>query len=532
MKLVQSAVALTLILLITLAALAEIPANRARMIEAAAPAKPQASPRQPRRVLIFVTPPHLMDKDPHRGYCIPYGAYALETLGRKSRAFQPVVSDDLATFLPENIRQFDAIVLNNASGPWITPTGKQMELKAFRQHGETAEEVEKVIRESLLDFVRGGKGLAAIHYAIGANRHWPQFHEMLGAKYAGHPWNEEVGIKIDEPKHPVAASFSGRGFRLAEEIYQFQEPYSRRNVRVLLSLDTKKTNMDVKWLKRDDGDFALAWVRSFGKGRVFYTAIGHRTELYWNPAILRLYLNGIQFATGDLQAPAEPTERAAAEHRDAAGDSKEKSTLEKGFVRIFNGRDLEGWDGDRTIWSVRDGAITGQTTKDSRLKVNNFLIWKGGQPGDFELRLRYKLSGGNSGIYFHAEKQPDGEPLIGPQADFSADHRWTGVLMEWKKRNVLAERGQRVLIDESGNRKVTGSVGDPQKLLSAVHNDDWNDYTVIVRGPRVVLKINDTLMCEVTDNDPRRTPRGHLALQVHVGPPMKVQFKDIRMKQF
>ena len=202
------------------------------------------------------------------------------------------------------------------------------------------------------------------------------------------------------------------------------------------------------------------------------------------------------------------------------------------FVKIFNGKDLTGWEGDERIWSVRDGAVTGQTTDKSRLNANSFLTWKGAEPGDFELRLRFKLVGGNSGIYFHAELREDGDPLVGPQADFSADHRWTGVLMEWKKRDVLAERGQRVLIDELGKRSVIGTLGDAKALLKLVKDEDWNDYAVTVRGEKVVLKINGVVMCEVTDKDPRRTPAGYLALQVHVGPPMTVQFKDIWIRQF
>ena len=285
-------------------AAAEIPKHRAKQIRDAAPEKPQVKPAKPRRVLIWNTPPHLMGKDPHKGYCIPYGTVAMKTLGEKTGAFTPIVSDDLSVFMPESLKTFDAVVLNNASGPWIAPGDEAM--KKLKALGEKAA-VEKLLRKSLLDYVRGGGGIVAYHYAIGANRHWPEFGQMLGAAYWGHPWNEEVGVVVEEPDHPVLAAFGGkRTFRLKEEIFQFRTPYSRDKLRVLLSLDVKTTNMGVKWIHRKDNDFALAWVKPYGKGRVFYTAFGHRTEVYWNRTLLRFYLAGIQYATGDLKAPSSP----------------------------------------------------------------------------------------------------------------------------------------------------------------------------------------------------------------------------------
>ncbi len=301
-----------LCLLVTMAACSglfsaePIPAQRAGKIAEAAPARPQVTPRKPRRVLIWITPAHLMAKDPHKGYCIPYGAAAFETLGRKSGAFEPVVSGDLAMYLPENIGRFDAIVMNNSSGPWITPTDSDMAREAFSKYGADKAAVEEVLRKSLLDYVAGGRGVMAIHYSIGANRHWPQFQELIGAKFTGHPWNEEVGVTVEEPEHPLAAAFGGKDFRLADEIFQYGNPYDRGKLRVLLSLDPQRTNMGVKWINRRDNDFALAWVKSYGKGRIFYTSFGHRTEIYWNPQVLKLYLDAIQFVTGDLEAPTAP----------------------------------------------------------------------------------------------------------------------------------------------------------------------------------------------------------------------------------
>jgi len=187
----------------------DIEPHRAAAIDRAAPERASAQPSQPRRVLIFNTPPHLMDSDPHAGYCIPYGAYALKALGERTGAYEPVVSDDLAMFLPGSIEQFDAVVLNNTSQAWIQPTAADMLRDAFLAHGTDGDAVEQVLRVSLLEFVRPGRGLVGIHFAIGGYAHWPDFQDLFGAAYDGHPWNEEVGVQVDEPGHPLAAAFDG-----------------------------------------------------------------------------------------------------------------------------------------------------------------------------------------------------------------------------------------------------------------------------------------------------------------------------------
>jgi type 1 glutamine amidotransferase len=404
-------------------------------------------------------------------------------IGKKTGAFEPVVSDDVEMYLPNNLKKFDAIIFNNSNGQWIRPTEADMD--RLKSYGPDQDSVEHLLRNSLLEFVRNGGGIVAYHHAIGGNTHWPEFQQLIGAGYWGHPWNEEVGVKLDEPDHPLLASFGGKDFRLTEEIFQFREPYSRKNLRVLLSLDTKTTNMTVPWIHRKDNDFALAWIRSYGKGRVFYSAFGHRTDIWWNKKILQFYLDGIQFAVGDL--PADTT---------------------------------------------KDGCITGQTTPENRISENNFLIWAGGDISDFELRCKFRIEGGNSGIYFWSRERADMHPesLVGPQADFSADGRWTGVLMEYTRRGILAERGQKTVIDTDGKIKVVGNIGDPDKLLKCVNPTRWNDYKVIAANGHVTLIINDVVMCEVEDNDPSRITTGKLALQVHRGPDMLVQFKDIRIR--
>ena len=496
---------------------AQVTRQQAERIRAAVPKKARVRPRKHRRVLVWNTP--FMEKSPHKGYSIPQAEYAMKLLGEKTGAFEPVVSDDVAMYLPENLKRFDAIIMNNSNGPWIRPTDEDME--KLKKYGPDKDAVEMLLRRSLLEFVRGGGGVVAYHHAVGGNTHWPQFHEMLGAAYWGHPWNEEVGVKLDEPDHPLLAAFEGKDFHLTEEIFQFRDPYSRKKLRVLLSLDTRTTNMTVPWIHRKDNDFALAWVRRYGKGRVFYCAFGHRTEIWWNPTILRFYLDGIQFATGDLRADATPSAEVA-------------PRIEPGFRSLFNGKDLSGWKGNPRIWFVKDGSITGQTTPQNRISENNFLLWTGGDVTDFELRLKFRIENGNSGIYFRSEERIGMHPesLVGPQADFSADNRWTGVVIEYTRRGILAERGQKVEIDSKGKIKVTGSVGDSKELLKHVKAKDWNDYTVIAKAGHTILKINDVVMCEIEDNDPRRVPTGKLALQVHQGPLMLVQFKDIRLCQF
>ena len=291
------------VLVMTGISTAQLTPAQAKRIEAAVPQKARVTPKQPRRVLIWNTP--FMEQSPHKGYTIPQSEYAMRLLGEKTGAFEPVVSDDVAMYLPENLKKFDAIILNNANGPWIRPTPKDMD--KFKSYGSDIDAVEKLLRQSLLDYVANGGGLVAFHHAIGGNTHWPEFLDLLGASYWGHPWNEEVAIKLDEPNHPLVAAFAGKDFRLAEEIFQYNEPYSREKVRVLLSLDVEKTNMKVPWVYRKDNDFALAWIKQQGKGRVFYSAIGHRTEIWWNPQILSFYLDAIQFAAGDLPADTTPS---------------------------------------------------------------------------------------------------------------------------------------------------------------------------------------------------------------------------------
>jgi hypothetical protein len=200
---------------------------------------------------------------------------------------------------------------------------------------------------------------------------------------------------------------------------------------------------------------------------------------------------------------------------------------------IFNGKDLSGWDGDKTIWSVEDGAIVGRTTAEAPIKNNTFLIWRGGKVGDFRLQLEYRIDGkgGNSGVQYRS-KVADPEKWIvgGYQADIDEQPRYTGILYDERGRGILAERGERITIGADGKRSVE-RFADAAELQKKVHKNNWNEYVIEARGPHLRHTINGELMSETTDNqEGKRAETGVLALQVHQGPPMVVRFRNIRLE--
>ena len=207
---------------------------------------------------------------------------------------------------------------------------------------------------------------------------------------------------------------------------------------------------------------------------------------------------------------------------------------EDGFKPIFNGKDLDGWDGNPDFWSVKDGAITGQTTKEKPTRGNTFIVWRQGELDDFELRLDYKIIGGNSGIQYRSFENPKwGKWVIGGyQADFEAGKTYSGILYGERYRGILAQRGQQTEIGDNGRPKVVGKVGNSAELQANIKNEDWNSYRIIAKGYELTHEINGKVTCKVLDNDKKRRLRsGLLALQLHAGPPMTVQFRNIRLKR-
>ncbi|MCY3021631.1 MAG: DUF1080 domain-containing protein [Planctomycetota bacterium] len=202
----------------------------------------------------------------------------------------------------------------------------------------------------------------------------------------------------------------------------------------------------------------------------------------------------------------------------------------EGFVELFNGKDLTGWDGAPGWWYVEDGALTSQSTPEKPCKQCNYLIWKGGKPADFELLADFRLSAAaNSGVQIRSETRPNWD-TFGYQADMTGDGSLVGFVYH-HARGLIAGRGQNVAIAKDG-KKETKSIGDPAELLKSFKKEDWNTYRIVCRGPEITLYVNGVMMCQFTDNDAKQAAAsGIIALQMHPGPPMKVQFKNIRLKE-
>ena len=227
------------------------------------------------------------------------------------------------------------------------------------------------------------------------------------------------------------------------------------------------------------------------------------------------------------------------------------TTAEEGFVTIFDGKTLDGWEGDTAYWRVENGILLGEITPDKLLETNSFIIWQGGEPSDFELKTEFRITeSGNSGINYRSE-QLDTIPyaLRGYQADIDGKNTYTGQNYEERKRTTLAYRGQQVTVRSQpdpgepgslranvknnawGNDEVTGSLGESDSLKTLIHREDWNECHLVIRGNRLQHYINGVLMSDVTDEDTaNRKMEGLLGVQVHVGPPMRVEYRNIRLK--
>ena len=232
---------------------------------------------------------------------IPVGVQSMTLLGQTTGAFEVTHTEDFTVFEPESLARFDAVLMLNTTGAIFRPSKKVYEALDAEGRAE-ALVTEKRLKDSLADFVRSGKGLAGFHSATDTYKNWDLYNQMMGGAFAGHPWGSRsiVGVRIDDPHNRLTKVFGGQSFEIQDEIYQFRDDTCHRDhQRVLLSLDPELT--DLKRGQRKNGDYPISWVRDFGKGRVFYSSLGHNDAIFWNEKILTFYLAGLQFALGDLE---------------------------------------------------------------------------------------------------------------------------------------------------------------------------------------------------------------------------------------
>ncbi len=269
-----------------------LPDEAKQQVEAALPARAPATPRAPRKLLIF-------DRNVAYGGhgSTPYANHAFTRMGAQTGAFTTEVSDDPAVFQKAHLDQFDAVCLNNTVGNLFT---------------------DPVLRQNLLEFVLAGGGLLGIHgttvaftdFAEGARETWPEFGHMLGGRGAAHlAQDERIVVRLDDPDHPLNRPFGGESFTHVGEFFRVGDPYSRDRARVLLSIDNARSELPAAAHMRDDDDYALAWTRSYGRGRVVYCTIGHSPQDFLDTRILDFYLGAIQFVLGDLDGPTTPSNR-------------------------------------------------------------------------------------------------------------------------------------------------------------------------------------------------------------------------------
>jgi type 1 glutamine amidotransferase len=270
---------------------AQPPQKQVEQVTAALPDKAPAKPKQPRKLLIFSKTAGF------RHDSIPIGVKALTLMGDKTGAYTAFATEDESFFEPEKLKTFDAVFMLNTTGNCLRP-----------KSGDDADKREEMLKKSLADFVASGKGLAGLHSATDTYHKWKDYNKMMGGTFAGHPWHEKVPVKNVEPKHPLNAAFDGKDFEIADEIYQFTSDTAQPTERkFLLVLDVEKMKNAEKGNRKKEGPYPVSWLSAYDKGRTFYCSLGHRQEIFWNPAILKHYLAGIQYVLGDLEADGTPT---------------------------------------------------------------------------------------------------------------------------------------------------------------------------------------------------------------------------------
>jgi len=438
-------------------------------------------------------------------------------MGQKTGAWSTVISKDVQMFEADKLNEFDAVMMDNTTGKDLI--------------------ADENLKKNLLGFVKGGKGIAGVHSATDAfYEKWPEYGEMMGGFFAGHPFHK-ISVKLDDPAHPLNAMFGGKGFEISDEIYTFKDPYSRDKLRILLSIDWE--NAGLKPGTRQDNDYALTWIREFGKGRVFYCAFGHDHQMFWNPVILQHYLAGIQYVLGDLKADATPSAQLkiepargpflgppqpkdapkpadkkgapkpaapatpaapkadaaqrtvtvyAAAEQSAAPAAKpaapatptpapEPSGLKpdaEGWIHLFDGKDLNAWQKPAADkWKVADGIMTWEKGCGN--------IWTKDKFGDFILDLEVKCDKGtNSGVFLRSAE---------------GEKNWLQGSFEIQVSGSFGDR-------KPGKHDM-GALYDCYAPTVAAEKPagEWNHMVITFKGNKLTIVLNDKPIIDINLDD-------------------------------
>ena len=277
-------------------------------ILAACPKKPAVEPQQKRRVLMFSRTCGYR----HR-VGIPAAKLAFANMAHKLGLCELVISDDLANFAPEKLKTFDCVILNNSTGMCFGENYKQLLKKPEAERAAVFKRSDEICK-NVMEYVRNGGGILAVHAGVDCYNNEgfrkDEYVNMLGGDFVAHPWyfgNLPVDIEIEDPQSPVLKGiWDSNRFKIKEEIYQLGVAYDRTKCRVLMHLDEKtspiKDRKTGEIRHHEAGDYATAYIKSFGKGRIAYTTIGHYDNNYYDPKVQEMYMRLLQFCCGDLKA--------------------------------------------------------------------------------------------------------------------------------------------------------------------------------------------------------------------------------------
>jgi len=403
----------------------------------------------------------------------PLSREVVRKMGVDSGRFEATVTDSPDLITPEGLQKFDGVLFYTQGDLETSPLSKDN-------------------REALIQWIKDGHAFIGVHSASDTYKDWEPYWEMLGGTFNGHPWNADnpaIQVDVEDPSHPAAQPIP-EGWEIQDEIYQFRN-YDRARVHVILSMN--EASIQGKG-NRPDQDYALAWCRDHGQGKVFYTALGHREDVWANSTYQAHLLGGILWAFG------------LAHGDSTAGHGKPPNE----FVALFDGKTLSGWtpnevhengrDKEEARWRVLPGGvITGAEG------AKHGHLFSPGSYKNFHYRAEVSINdGGNSGMYFRAQK---GKP--------------------WPD-------GHEAQVNSTNKDRVrTGSLYGVKRVYEQhVPPDTWFTQEVIARGDHIIIKVNGKITADVVvpEGHERHYQNGHFAFQFH-DPGCRVKYRNVEVRE-